>query len=371
MFAYQLIYVPAEVIAAGLPVDERLGILGKSVLLGVVPSLIGSTAVLLASVATSDIASPDLLIGLTATSWVAVLVSPTQDHARRLLHFRGWSWDAATVSAVQLGTVIVAIVVMVLLDVSIAWIPFGALAIANVLSLTTALVIARLRRGFVHLQLVIRTRELLRTGWWLLLQGALPMASAFIAAWMITSLATPADLGYADAARVAAQPVLVLGMGLSAVLGPRAMEAALGHNRSRANKAIGAQVGIILVGGLLYLLMAAGPFPWNPMRVLVPKAYEIPGLVAATVVVNMLIASLFIVISELTAAGKVRLLAVASGLGGLAQIAVTLSAGTTGAFARPLGLAASNAVRVVGYSVGRAQFYEQADDPSTDQTSIA
>jgi hypothetical protein len=85
----------------------------------------------------------------------------------------------------------------------------------------------------------------------------------------------------------------------------------------------------------------------------------------------MLIASLFIVISELTAAGKVRLLAVASGLGGLAQIAVTLSAGTTGAFARPLGLAASNAVRVVGYSVGRAQFYEQADDPSTDQTSIA
>jgi hypothetical protein len=125
------------------------------------------------------------------------------------------------------------------------------------------------------------------------------------------------------------------------------------------------------MGGTAYLAVAGWDFPWNPMRVLVPKAYELSGLVAATVVVNVVIAFLFIVVSELAAARRERLLAVVSGLGALAQIVATTSAGITGAFARPIGLGSSNVVRLVGYGWGRARFYaaisaDTADAPDSD-----
>jgi O-antigen/teichoic acid export membrane protein len=183
------------------------------------------------------------------------------------------------------------------------------------------------------------------------------MASALIAAWMITVLATPEALGYADAARIAAQPILVLGMGLSAVLSPRAMEAAIARGKALANRTVAIHLGMVSLGGLAYLMIAGAPFPWNPMRILVPKAYEVSGLVAATILVNIVIAFLFIVTSELAAARRERLLALVSGLGGIAQIVTTLTAGVTESFARPLGLGASNAVRVSGYWYGRRQLY--------------
>jgi len=357
MVVYQLVYVPAEVVAANLPAQIRLGVLRRSLLLGVIPSLIGTGAILLATVATAGIASMDLLVGLTATAWLAALVSPSQDHVRRLLHFRGWSWKAATVSAVQLTVVVCAIIVMALLDVAAAWIPFGALAIANVISLSVALLLSGAQRLAAAELPILRFRDLARPGRWLLVQAVLPMASAFIAAWMITVLATPEALGYADAARIAAQPILVLGMGLSAVLSPRAMEAAIARGKALANRTVAIHLGMVSLGGLAYLMIAGAPFAWNPMRILVPKAYEVSGLVAATILVNIVIAFLFIVTSELAAARRERLLALVSGLGGIAQVVTTLTAGVTESFARPLGLGASNAVRVGGYWYGRRQFY--------------
>ena len=294
MVVYQLVYVPAEVVAANLPAQIRLGVLRRSLLLGVVPSLIGTGAILLATVATAGIASTDLLVGLTATAWLAALVSPSQDHVRRLLHFRGWSWRAATVSAVQLTVVVCAIIAMALLDVAAAWIPFGALAIANVSSLSVALLLSGAQRLATAEVPMLRFRDLARPGRWLLVQAVLPMASAFIAAWMITVLATPEALGYADAARIAAQPILVLGMGLSAVLSPRAMEAAIARGKALADRTVAIHLGLVGLGGLTYLMIAGASFAWNPMRILVPKAYEVPGLVAATILVNIVIAFLFV-----------------------------------------------------------------------------
>lgn len=366
MVAYQLVYVPAEVVAAALPVSERLGVVRRSLILGIAPSLVGTLAILLATVATAGIATPELLTGLALTAWLATLVSPTQDHLRRLLHFRGWSWKAASVSAVQLAAVIIAVVGMAWSDVPSAWIPFGALSLANVASLSVALILTGVRSAKSVVVPNLRFRDLARPGRWLLLQAILPMAAAFIAAWMITVLATPEALGYADAARIAAQPILVLGMGLSAVLSPRAMEAAIDRQRLPADRTIRVHLTLVVLGGLAYLVLAGAPFVWNPMRVLVPTAYEISGLVAATIGVNTVIAFLFVVTSELAAARRERLLAVVSGLGGLAQIAATGSAGAIGAFARPLGLGASNAVRLCGYWYGRTQLYSDATPGVSD-----
>ena len=45
---------------------------------------------------------PDVTYALVTTSILAILVSPAQDHVRRLLHIAKHSWNAAAVSAAQL-----------------------------------------------------------------------------------------------------------------------------------------------------------------------------------------------------------------------------------------------------------------------------
>src|SRR5215210_6370062 len=104
------------------------------------------------------------------------------------------------------------------------WIPFGALAFANVLSLTFGLVAAG--RMTKPVQSPVSFRSVMRSGRWLLLVGLLPTGSAFLAAVLVSRFSSTETLGYAEAARVLGQPILVLALGISASLGPRSMEAA-------------------------------------------------------------------------------------------------------------------------------------------------
>ena len=55
------------------------------------------------------------------------------------------------------------------------------------------------------------------TGIWFVLNVAAPSLAGFAAAAIIAWLASPEDLGYAESARVVAQPVLVFAAGLNAV----------------------------------------------------------------------------------------------------------------------------------------------------------
>lgn len=353
-----LVFTPAEVVAVSYPLSDRLIQLPQSLRLGIGPSLTGALVVLVAAIATASDTTHSVSLALACTAGVAVLVSPAQDHVRRLLHIARRSWRAAAVSAVQFLVVTAGLGTMIALDVPAEWIPFGSLALANVASLGLGLLLAR-PGDDAGTEPPLSFYELARSGRWLLTMALVPFGVGFAGALLIVELAGPEAMGYAEAARVAAQPILVLGTGLGAVLGPRGMEAAIRRNRPAAQKAMRMFLGLILVTGIAYLLIVGHPWFGNPMVYLVPPAYEVTGLVAVTIVANILTAAAFQHTSELmggreeTALMKMSLIASPFLLLGAA------TASFTGAFARSLGVMIEAPARFGLYGIVRERMYHK------------
>jgi hypothetical protein len=178
-------------------------------------------------------------------------------------------------------------------------------------------------------------------------------------------------MGYAEAARIVAQPVLVLAGGLIYPLRPRAMEAALKKDLPVSVRLETIYISMILVGGVGYLLLAGAPFPWNPMQYLVPVAYEVPGLVAASIGANVVLGSIFLAVNEMMAAGRGRSLAFLNALAAPIRIVVATSAAFVGAFARPLSEAIGEAVIISGLLVYHRQIYSAAQPEPASQPETA
>jgi O-antigen/teichoic acid export membrane protein len=365
LIAYQLIYVPAEIVSVSRTGVLRLTVLDDSFRLGALPSVGGASLVLLAALTTAPLASTSLTVALTVTAFAATLLSPSQDHVRRTLHIANRSWKAAAMSLTQFLVTLLATGIMLLLDVPVGWIPFGALTAANFLSLTLGLVMAARDRHGATSDTRLGFSELVAQGRWLLLQASLPAGAAFVTANIITYLAGPEAMGYAEAARIVAQPIVVLAAGLIYPLRPRAMEAALARDLRTSNRVELIYISMVVVGGLAYIPVAGGAWFWNPMQRLVPAAYEVPGLVVATILANIVVASIFLFVNEMMAAGRGRTLAFLNTIGGLVRIAVALSAGLIGAFARPLSDGAGELAVAAGLSRSRREVYGVAaeDEP--------
>jgi hypothetical protein len=354
-----LVFTPAEVVAVSYPMSQRLSQVTQSLRLGVGPTLAGALAVVVAAVATRGETTADVTIALATTAGVAVLVSPAQDHVRRLLHIGGQSWGAVAVSTVQLVTVAVGLGAMSLLDIPAPWIPFGALAIANIVSLSFATAFARARSAQGTSDALSFT-ALVRSGRWLLVMALVPFGASFIGTILIVELAGPEAMGFAEAARVAAQPILVAGTGLSAVLGPRGIEAAIQRNFARARRVQHLFLGLVVGGGLLYLLVAGHPWVGNPMVYLVPRAYEVTGLVAVTIVAHTITAAAVQYGSELMGGRKevelMRMSLIASPL----LLVGSATAAVTQSFARALGIILEGSVRYGLYGVARGRMYRDS-----------
>jgi hypothetical protein len=348
--ANNLIYVPAEVVAVAWPLEARLRIIRQSIPLAIAPSIVGAMAIGAAALITIQIADAALVLPLTATAFATTFLWPTQDHIRRTLHIAERSWAAAGISVAQFATVVISIGVLLALDTPRVWIPYGSLAIANAVSLIVGLIVARgsFRHGPAPDRL--NPRSLTRSGSWLLVGVGTPTITAFGAAAIITFAAGPEALGFAEAARVAAHPVLVLGTGLGYVLGPKVMTGALAGDRnvSRTNHL---RFNAIVIGGALgYAALAGWDWAGNPMAALLPSAFEIAWLVPATIAANVLMAAIVLVLQELMAAQRARTIAVVSLVSAPLQLAAAATAGTTEAFARPLSLAIGNGAQLYGNS---------------------
>lgn len=332
-----LIFTPAEVDAVGFPLDARVGLISRTVRLGVLPAVAGAASALLAAWVAAPLTTADVIVPFTLTAGIAGFLSPVQDHVRKMLHIATHSWLAATVSIVQFAVTVVAILVMMALTIDIPWIPFGALTLANLTSLTLGWVLTR--RLTIHSaeERSLRFMPLIRRGGWLVLQAAAPSVAGFIAATIITRLAGPEALGFAGAARVVAQPVLVFASGLTAVLGPPTIEAALNRDPDSARHTSRVFLTAIGVAGVAYLGFAGWSWGLNPMSWLVPAAYEVTGLVALTIVANIATASIFLQINELLGAKREADLAKVSWLLSPILILGGATAGTTEAFARAIG----------------------------------
>ena len=229
----QLIYVPSQVMAIGQDRPLRLNGLRRTIKLAIGPSIVAGSVAFIAAASTRSLTTSSVLIALTITVGFVIPVSALQDYVRRSLHIAERSWKAAAVSGVQLVGVGISVAVLLATDINRAWIPFGSLGFANVVSVTVGLVFADAHRR-TDLLAGLDFRRLVSSGKWLVTRSAIPAAAAFAAANILTSLAGPVVFGYAEAARQVAQPVVVLSIGLGSVMGPRAVRAGLRIDRRAA-----------------------------------------------------------------------------------------------------------------------------------------
>jgi len=331
-----LIFTPSEVTAVARPIAERMKLLTQSVRLGLLLALIGASAVFIAAAITMSKTDPEVLTALIVTTGIATVLSPVQDHIRKMFHIADHSWLAAAVSTVHVIVAGVSVGVMILADVPAPWIPFGALAIANTVSLCVAWVLA-MRVGASGGEPRLHLRDLLSFGKWLVFQASVPSIAGFVVAAVIVRLAGLEVLGYAEAARIVAQPVIVLASGLTAVLAPRAMEASMAVNLDGAKRLRRIYLTLVVIAGVGYLAIAGTSWVLNPMAYLVPAAYVVPGLVALTVVMNTFGAAEFLQVNEILAARREKTLTMISILTSPIVIIVAFTAASTEAFARPLG----------------------------------
>jgi hypothetical protein len=107
------------------------------------------------------------------------------------------------------------------------------------------------------------------------------------------------------------------------------------------------------------------------MRHLVPVAYEINGLVAASIGANVILASIFLAVNEMMAAGRARSLAFLNALAAPVRIVVATSAAFVGAFARPLSEAIGELVVVAGLLVYHRQIYRGVPAEPTPRPETA
>ncbi len=345
---HQLTYFPIEVRAVQEDVSERLGFLHVSARRAPGPSFAGlALAVGSAILVTYRETTVDVLVALSVTVGLTILLSPLQDHIRRMLHMAELSWRAVGVSIVQFVAVSVALVAGWVLDVPLAWLPFGALALANVISTIVGAIMCGMRSRPSPPN-PPTGKDLLRTGRWFLIGAGAPQVANLATAAIISLLAGPSVLGFAEAARIVAQPIAVLTTGLVSVLGPPAMAAAAVGDAARAARPRWMFTVITLVASGAYFLVVGFEWVLNPMLIIVPLAYEVDWLVAATVAVAGVFAWQALSSNEMNAAHREKAIA------GLAMvslpfgIAFAATAGVTGAFALPLSHAARGVVRGVG-----------------------
>jgi O-antigen/teichoic acid export membrane protein len=236
------------------------------------------------------------------------------------------------------------------------WRPFGALALGNVVSLSVGVILAR-REARASSLPRYQARALMGSGRWLLILELGTAAATFLSSVMIIRLASAEALGHAEAARIVAQPMFVLMVGLSAVLGPRSMEAGAARDYHQARSIARPFTALLVAAGLVYGALTVLPWWGNPFAALVPRAYDVPGLVLASVLGYVFVGIVFPYRSELFGARQERLLPRIAMLAGVAQLVVTVSAIWVQAFARPLGGTIFALVLWFGYRQHREAIY--------------
>jgi O-antigen/teichoic acid export membrane protein len=355
----QLILSPAAfaTVSASAIGIERLGLLRQTWRLGTLPAAIA--AIVASAAAWFSAEAPDsVLWALAVTTTTCSIVSPLQDHLRRILHLANISWYAALVSLVQLCSVFGALAFFEVVGVGPIWRPFGALTLANVVSLAVGVALAY-RRSREPTLPRYQAGHLMRSGRWLLLQEAAITSAVFVSSAVVTQLAGPEALGHAEAARIVAQPLFVLTAGLSSVLWPQSIEAGATRSREAARRTARPFTRFLVAAGLLYGAVTAGPWGGNPLAALVPQAYTVTGLVPLTVVAYVLLGLPFLSRAELIGAGRERILPWIGMFAGTLQCVAAVSALWIEAFARPLGAIIFGTVVAFGYRRYRRTVYTE------------
>ena len=360
-FPRQLIFVPSEIWVLEFERAGRVGLMRHSLGTGAMVALPAAVIVTVAVLPLVGDVDAGTLTALAVSSSITAFVSPLQDHVRRLLHLSGSSWLAALVSSVQFGGMVGGL--LLIRNVGNAWAPFGALALANVLSTGTGLVTSR----FLTAEGIRPSkRDLVSIGRWLLVVGLASSGAGLIASALVESLAGTAALGYVEGARVVARPLQVFGVGLLAVLGPRSMEAAAASDLPTARRIRRVFVLASLVIGIPYAFVVAFEWSWNPLVDLLPNAYVVGGLLLLTILGNLVYNLLVPYRAEILGAQRqVALAKVEISTNGV-QTVVAAGAGVLGAYALPVGALIGAFIRWPAFRRVTRKIYSRVPDgPST------
>jgi hypothetical protein len=342
-----LVFTPLEIRAVSLPEGARLGTLRSSLRWGLPGGALAALGVTAWLPFATRIPPADV-VALTSTAAVAASLSPLQDHIRRLLHFAAASWSAAAISAVHLVAAVGTIALLLHTGVSRAWIPFGALAAGNLVSLLAGLGLSHQGLRVAPTHSAPGLLDLVRPGRWLLLAEIVPGGAAFATSAIVTQLGGPALLGYAEAARVAGQPVLVLAAGMAVVFAPRSIIAARSGHLTAARQVSRLFGALVTTAGLAYLAWVSMDWWGNPVIGLLPRAYVFAALPAVTILANIIVGVATPLRTELVGGGRGPTLVVIECAGNAARIVVAGFTGLLGAFAVPGGLLALGLVRWAG-----------------------
>ncbi len=370
-------YVPGEKVVLGLVTDRRSLAVRRSVGAGLPAALAGGVVMIIpALVVAARGAEPAVVQGLAISAGLTAVISPIQDHLRRLLHLAGRSWNAVATSAIQAAGVVAGLSLLSAASVDPAWVAFGALGIANVVSSAFA-VRAASRLGesgslteseMEMLASELRMARLSRSGRWLASTGIVSTGNNLLVSSIILALAGEVALGYAEAARTIAQPVLVAAVGLRAVLGPDSMAAARDRNRAAAAATSKTFWTVLGVGAVVYAMVAGFPWDFSPLMSLADKAYVIPGLVLVTIVANIANGGAFPSRLELIGADRESSLFRSELWSNAAQLVVgsgiaAIGGSWLGPAARPLSMAALGSVRLGLYRRPLAVHYRRDAHP--------
>jgi len=283
-------------------------------------------------------------VALAATGGLYAAALPLSEHARALFHLGRHHWSAGLLSVLRLLATGLFAAFGVLSSLPPALVPLGSLAAADIGVVAIATLIARRMNGSPP---VLDRAELARSGRWLLAAAAMGPAAGFLVNLLVAHLAGTASLGFAEGARIVAQPVLVLAVGLAAVSGPGVMEAAKKLDVSRARHIRRSFNSALTVGAILMAVVSILPESVNPVMWLVPVAYRVPGLVLVSIAAALFNGVASLQRTELVVAAHARSIGSAESVALVSRVMVGLSAAFTKAWAVPLSLLAGGVARAV------------------------
>lgn len=330
----ELVFIPSQVLAVDQSSDVRLGMVRHSVPRGSTLAAIAAVLLPLGAFPVFGVLPISDLAAMAITAAFLAFVSPIQDHMRSMFHVSRRSWLAATMSAIHF--LMTAVSLTVGLHTDPLWAPFGALAIGNVASLGfAALAAGRIAPGIFPRP---SQHEMFALGGWLLLTGFARTASSYVARVLLNAFVGIAALGHVEAARVVAQPINVLALGLMAQVGPRLTQASASRREADAKRWRRRFFLLLAIIALPYAVLTGAPWSANPLASLTPRAYEATGLTAAMLIAVITSCVLRPLRAELLGTRLQRRIAGVSTISSLIEILVVFAGGLVGSFVMPLGV---------------------------------
>jgi hypothetical protein len=335
------VFTPAEVAAVALERPDRPAVLRQSMPIGAPVAVLSALIVCPAALLVPTGVAFSTRVAFAVTAAVLSAVSPVQDHVRRVLHQGGRSWAAALVSSVQLVVVAATLTALWAGGVGRPWVPFTALAVGNAVSLMTGVALAR--SAGEH-RLGLSLARVLRSGVWLLSGSGFRFFAAFASIAIVTARVGAAPAGYAEAARVLAQPVTVLAIGMLSVFSPDIMAAAQRRESARVHRLAMGYIGVAALAALVWIVIVTPNWSVSPLHRLFASAYIVKGLLPLVVIAETSGYAALGYAAAVVGGRRERASAARDVLSGITDITVTTLTTSYGAFALVWGGLAGGAV---------------------------